>query len=214
VPQNFTGLTCAGAPASTVTGAGNTVSGWVVQKLSHQGETTCTCDLTCDFTVSLACGGKERVNAPCMQDADCCTDLVCRGWSYTGNPPYGTACCKPVGATCTTGTDCCGGSACNSGHCACVADGQWCLNADECCSGDVCDLTQHKCVPAPPPDASVPPDAPNGGGSGGSGGSPDAGNGVVSDSGGCSEAGGMPNLPWALIVFLLGATIRSRRGGA
>src|SRR5262245_298061 len=94
VPQNITGLSCPGAPASTVTGAGNTVAGWAVQKLSHQGETTCTCELTCDFTVTLACGGKERVNAPCMQDADCCTGLVCRGWSYTGNPPYGTACCK------------------------------------------------------------------------------------------------------------------------
>jgi MYXO-CTERM domain-containing protein len=53
VCSNITGLSCPGAPASTTTGCGPAVQGWVVQKLSHEGSSSsATCGLTCDFTVT------------------------------------------------------------------------------------------------------------------------------------------------------------------
>jgi hypothetical protein len=159
--DNFTGLSCAGAPATTQSGCnGVSVNGWLVQRLSHTERMPNQCDIctTCDFTVQLGCaGGGKTVNQPCAKATDCCSGLACKEWSYSGKPPYATACCKDVGQACVVGTDCCGGSNCDptSHKCACVPLGQWCINADECCTGATCDLAQSKCVPAPP-DAGTP----------------------------------------------------------
>jgi hypothetical protein len=162
--DNFTGLSCTGAPGSVQTGCnGVAVSGWVVQRLSHTEAQPNNCDIctTCDFTVQLGCaGGGNTVNQPCTKASDCCAGLACKDWSYSGKPPYTTACCKDLGQPCVVDTDCCGGSNCDPGlhTCACVPLGQWCINADECCVGAICDLTQSKCVTAPP-DAGVSGDA-------------------------------------------------------
>lgn len=165
--NNLIGLDCPGAPQSQPTGcAGGSVVGYLVQRLSHQGTTTCNCPISCDFTPAMGCaGGGTVMNQQCSTTSQCCSGLSCEYWSYSGKAPYTTSCCKSVGDSCTTGTDCCGGSACDPGShkCACVPAGQWCINATECCSGQTCDPTMNKCVAAPidagVPDASATPPA-------------------------------------------------------
>jgi MYXO-CTERM domain-containing protein len=151
---NLIGLDCPGAPQAQPTGCqGGTVTGYLVQRLSHQGASTCNCPLSCDFTPALGCsGGGVITDQPCTSTSQCCSGLACKYWSYSGRAPYTTSCCGDLGASCSVGTDCCGGSACDPGthKCACVAAGQWCINADECCAGYTCDPSANKCVTAPP----------------------------------------------------------------
>jgi MYXO-CTERM domain-containing protein len=132
------------------------------------------------LTLTNSC---SALHASCTPEADggsaCCSGMTCQYFSMSGQPPYGTACCYGLGATCSTNTDCCGGSNCAGGKCACVPEGQWCLNADECCAGSTCDTTAHKCVTPPPPDAGSPADA--------GGGGHDAG--AAQDSGAARDAG-------------------------
>jgi MYXO-CTERM domain-containing protein len=150
--SNFTGLQCPGAPSTTFTGSSacGSVNGYLVQKLSHQGASTCNCPLSCDFTPGIACSNKEVVHSTCAAAGDCCSGLDCQNWSYSGQPPFTKACCKAVGSSCSSGTDCCGGLNCTGGKCLCVAAGQWCINDADCCSGLTCDTTQTKCVAAVP----------------------------------------------------------------
>jgi MYXO-CTERM domain-containing protein len=149
---NLTGLSCPGAPATTKTGcAGTTVKGWVIQKLSHQGQTTCTCPITCDFTVGQGCATNDVVlTEPCMQTSQCCTGTSCEKWSIDGKGPGTTTCCKSVGDKCTRPTDCCGSTACGaSGTCECIALGKACMSNVDCCDGNVCDGDAGVCAKAP-----------------------------------------------------------------
>ena len=102
------------------------------------------------LTVGPSCGA--QVDQPCATTSDCCQSegLVCKFWSYSGQPPFQTNCCKPVGGDCSVGTDCCGGSSCDGGKCSCVPAGGWCINVDECCAGYTCDTTANKCVAGSP----------------------------------------------------------------
>ena len=106
------------------------------------------------LTVTAAC---DALHTACTPGTDggsaCCSGTVCENFSMSGQPPYTTACCKAIGASCSANTDCCGGSNCTGGKCACVPKGQWCINSGECCSGSVCDLGAHSCVAAPYGDA-------------------------------------------------------------
>ncbi len=106
------------------------------------------------LTLASTCGAPH---AACTPETDggnpCCSGLSCEYFSLSGQPPYARACCLGIGSSCSVNTDCCGGSNCAGGKCACVPEGQWCINADECCAGSTCDLTAHSCVASPPPDA-------------------------------------------------------------
>lgn len=160
---NLTGLSCPGAPATTDTGcAGTKVKGWVIQKLSHQGQTTCTCPITCDFTVGQGCTGNAVVlTEPCMQTSQCCSGTSCEKWSINGKGGGATTCCKAVGDTCARETDCCGSTTCgDAGTCVCAALGKTCMNAADCCDGNACDGDAGLCVVPPVvPDAGSPADA-------------------------------------------------------
>ncbi len=175
------------------------------------------------------------VAQPCTSTTQCCSGLGCKYWSYSGNAPYTTFCCAAVGASCSVGTDCCGGSACDTAThtCVCVPAGQWCINADECCSGYTCDLGTDKCVPAPPDAGSdAPADSGVGHGEAGAadgaardaGSSPlpgidaggDAGgtNGEApADAAGCSVARHRHDSSWLGTFFALAALVARRRKG-
>jgi MYXO-CTERM domain-containing protein len=201
-------------------------------ELSHGERVGNTCDIctNCDFTVKLGCaGGGKLVNQPCAANADCCAGLTCQLWSYSGQAPYQTNCCKAVGQACTLNTECCGGSNCSGGSCACVAAGQWCLNDADCCAGMVCDISgSPKCAPPPPPpdlagavdlargpigDGAARGDAARGGGDGGA--ASDGGDeGSVMGGCGCRVGGARAaSSPWmfALLAALALAAARRKR---
>ncbi len=201
--SNLIGLDCPGSPQNQPTGCGGGhVVGYLVQRLSHQGASTCNCPLSCDFTPDLGCqGGGVITDQPCTSTSQCCSGLSCEYWSYSGKAPYSTFCCGAVGASCSVGTDCCGGSACDltTHKCVCVPAGQWCINADECCSGYTCDLTANKCVAAPQdagsPDAGerdATVDAPPPSGEGGARPPPSPPPAEAGSEGGAGAVGGQP----------------------
>ena len=216
---NMDGLQCPGAPAKTFTGSSScgSVNGWLVQTLSHQGAKTCTGTVTCDFALATSCPGqKATLHAPCAADSECCAGTVCRKWTFSGHPddPPADVCCKAAGASCTTGTDCCGAMACDATThaCSCVAKDASCANDDDCCSGLTCQTGSCALAPPPPPpDAGAAVAAPETDASE----EADGGPGIPLDDAGCSCRVAAPTrgagIPLGAAVVALLVSTRRRR---
>ena len=217
---NFAGLSCPGAPASTKTGSSacGSVTGWLVQTLTHAGATTCSGSPTCDFKLGGSCTSDlADLHAPCSADSDCCSGTVCRKWTYSGraDDPPADVCCKAAGASCTSGTDCCGGMDCdaNTHTCTCVAAGQFCANDGDCCDGLSCQ--SGLCATKPPPVVDAGPDASDAGAKppeAGADGDVDGGTDASSAEGcSCRAGAASPRSTSAIAALLALALVRRRR---
>jgi hypothetical protein len=124
---------------------------------------TCASDLDCcaptacrEGRCQLAC---QPTGETCVQDVDCCAPNACisgrcaprpmcveRGGACTPSETENTCCppnvcvdgrcdlCRDPGAMCTRNTDCCGGSPCVAGRCACRPTSGRCTSPADCCS--------------------------------------------------------------------------------
>jgi hypothetical protein len=65
-------------------------------------------------------GAKKKLGARCKKSKECKGDLKCKN-SNSQNGCYATTeerCCKPIGADCNDGCECCGVDViCNGGYC-------------------------------------------------------------------------------------------------
>jgi hypothetical protein len=69
---------------------------------------------------SAAAGGKKKLGARCEKSNECKGGLKCKKANSEKGCYAKTEerCCKPLGAPCNTGCDCCGvGVICNGGYC-------------------------------------------------------------------------------------------------
>lgn len=124
---------------------------------------TCVSDLDCcaptacrEGRCSLPC---QPRNETCVQDSDCCAPNACisgrcaprpmcieRGGACVPSETENTCCppnscidgrcdvCRDPGAACTRNADCCGGSPCVAGRCACRPTSGRCTTPADCCS--------------------------------------------------------------------------------
>jgi len=124
---------------------------------------TCSSDLDCcaptmcrDGRCNLAC---MPLGETCVQDSDCCAPNACitgrcaprpmcveRGGACTPSETENTCCppnvcvdgrcdlCRDPGGMCTRNSDCCGGSPCVAGRCACRPTSGRCTTPADCCS--------------------------------------------------------------------------------
>lgn len=124
---------------------------------------TCSSDLDCcaptmcrDGRCNLAC---MPLGETCVQDSDCCAPNACisgrcaprpmcveRGGACTPSETENTCCppnvcvdgrcdlCRDPGGMCTRSSDCCGGSPCVAGRCACRPTNGRCTTPADCCS--------------------------------------------------------------------------------
>lgn len=124
---------------------------------------TCSSDLDCcapttcrEGRCNLAC---MPMGEMCVQDSDCCAPNACitgrcaprpmcveRGGACTPSETENTCCppnvcvdgrcdlCRDPGSMCTRNSDCCGGSPCVAGRCACRPTSGRCTTPADCCS--------------------------------------------------------------------------------
>jgi len=124
---------------------------------------TCASDLDCcaptlcrQGRCNLAC---MPLGETCVQDVDCCAPNACisgrcaprpmcveRGGACTPSETENTCCppnvcvdgrcdlCRDPGGMCTRNSDCCGGSPCVAGRCACRPTSGRCTTPADCCS--------------------------------------------------------------------------------
>jgi hypothetical protein len=138
-------------PTATV-GAGicTTCTSQEIETAEEQGTLSTSCgSLTpCDFRSSNPCANtsencSQEDGGPKYGDyngAACARGLLFLAWASATRPRSVT--CAQAGGTCSTASDCCGGSLCSGGICVpsgragCSGNGSSCTTLDACCSSN------------------------------------------------------------------------------
>jgi hypothetical protein len=91
---------------------------------------------TCCAATGAVCGAVGGGGS--SASVACCDPTAVCGFPHNSFPT--ASCCKVPGGTCTTTSDCCGGT-CDAGTCSCGLTGDFCLSNAQCCSGTCAGLS-------------------------------------------------------------------------